>query len=180
MATLKSKQTSIATVRKHLRTVASLPTSHTFHKRAEFGSFCIQFFMRKCLICIHVQYYFICSHISMYVTGRFQTLQSQKCLLNFTDLSVFFAYKVTQRHNIYFRQQNSNTIKISKYNANDRRKFDIIVIMVRLYSAGGRQVYHITRGCFQWGTSETVVGMGKMGMDNTAWRGLHRTRGGTA
>jgi hypothetical protein len=31
MATLKSKQTSIATVRKHLRTVASLPTSLTFH-----------------------------------------------------------------------------------------------------------------------------------------------------
>ena len=28
---LKSKQTSIATVRKHLRTVASLPTSLTFH-----------------------------------------------------------------------------------------------------------------------------------------------------
>jgi hypothetical protein len=31
MATLKSKQTSIATVRKHLRTVASLPTSLPFH-----------------------------------------------------------------------------------------------------------------------------------------------------
>jgi hypothetical protein len=42
--------------------------------------------------------------------------------------------------------------------------------LIRLYNAGGRQVY-------QWGTCETVVGMG---MDNTAWRGLHRTRGGTA
>ncbi len=31
MATLKSKQTAIATVRKHLRTVASLPTSLPFH-----------------------------------------------------------------------------------------------------------------------------------------------------
>jgi hypothetical protein len=30
-ATLKSKQTSIATVRKHLRTVASLPTPLSFH-----------------------------------------------------------------------------------------------------------------------------------------------------
>jgi hypothetical protein len=66
---------------------------------------------------------------------------------------------------------------VSKCNVNDRRKFDIIVITVRLYNADGRQVYHINRGCFQWGTCETVVGMG---MGNTAWGGLHRTRGGTA
>ncbi len=49
---------------------------------------------------------------------------------------------------------------LSKYSVNDRRKFDIIVVTVRLYNAGGRQVYHITKGCFQWGTCETVVGMG--------------------
>jgi hypothetical protein len=49
---------------------------------------------------------------------------------------------------------------LSKCSVNDKRKFVIIVVTVRLYNAGGRQVYHITKGCFQWGTCETVVGMG--------------------
>jgi hypothetical protein len=34
------------------------------------------------------------------------------------------------------------------------------VATIRLYNAGGRQVNHITKGCFQWGTWKTVVGMG--------------------
>jgi hypothetical protein len=49
---------------------------------------------------------------------------------------------------------------LSKCSVKDRRKFDIIVVTVSLYNAGGRQVYHITKGCFQWGTWETVVGRG--------------------
>jgi hypothetical protein len=45
---------------------------------------------------------------------------------------------------------------LSKCSVNDRRKFDIIVVTLRLYNAGGRQVYHITinQGLF------SVVGMG--------------------
>jgi hypothetical protein len=66
---------------------------------------------------------------------------------------------------------------LSKCNVNDRRKFDIIVVTVRLYNAGGRHVYHITKGCFQWGTCETVVGMG---IEQHGMGVLHRTRGGTA
>jgi hypothetical protein len=60
---------------------------------------------------------------------------------------------------------------LSKCNVNDRRKFDIKVVTVRLYNAGGRQVYHITKGCFQWGTCETVVGMG-MGMEQHGMGGI--------
>jgi hypothetical protein len=61
-------------------------------KRGEFEHLFLHIivFMQKCLICIHVQYFFICSHISMYVFGRIQTLQSQKCLIDFTDLSGTF------------------------------------------------------------------------------------------
>jgi hypothetical protein len=56
-------------------------------------------------------------------------------------------------------------------------KINVIVATIRLYNAGGRQVNHITKGCFQWGTWKTVVGMG---MGQQGWGRLHRTRGGTA
>ncbi len=49
-------------------------------------------------------------------------------VLNFPSLPSLFLFSRIQRHNIYFRQQNSNTIKRSKSNANERRKIDTIMI----------------------------------------------------
>ncbi len=58
------------------------------------------------------------------------------------------------RHNLYFPTVEQHYNHISKL----LRKY--ITKLIGLYSACDRQVYHITNGCFQWGTCETVIGMG--------------------